>query len=355
MQNDHQAEADSQQEQQAVEDPLDASNVLDQEAEELNQYQQFVDGLEEEEQDYSASTDASEEGGYGEELSGEEESTEQDTDQEDLEEGAGEAEAQGDEAEFEEEEDSAANKTDRFRIRAKDEVEIEALSLRKRHPDWSLEECIAKAKIVLGVETESSNQQEDSDQSSQRSVAEVSDQIAQLRQQKKEAQVSLEFETVAELESQIDALIDEREVLRVAEVQQQASREQQQQESFERQFEEYETRAVQLYPDTTKADSPITKRIIALDQQMRELGDPLYYSPEKPLILAKRAAYELGIPMRDPSAQPARQPSSSKGRLIQPASGNARTTPNSSTAPKLDDTLGRIDSLEAYEDFAASL
>ena len=354
MQNDHQAEADSQQEQETVEDPLDASNVLDQEAAELNKYTAFIDELEQEEQDYSASTDASEENGYGEELSGEEQESEQDTDQEESEDD--EAEAHG-ENDNEEEEDGNPIKSDRFRIRAKDEVETEALSLRKRHPDWSLEECLTKAKSILGIETQAQTEQWQEDNSSeQRSVADIESEIASLRQQHREATVSLEFDEAADIFDRLEQLRDERGNMQVIESQRKAYLDQQQQETFERQFKDHEAKAVRLYPDAAKADSQMTKRIIELNEQMIKLEDPLYYSPEKPFILAKRAAFQLGIPMQDSSSQPVRNKSvQSKGRLIQPASGNARTTPNSSTTAKLDDRLGRIDSLEAYEDLAASL
>jgi hypothetical protein len=354
MQNDHQAEADSQQEQETVEDPLDTSNDLDQEAAELNKYTDFIDALDQEEQDYSASTDVSEESESEQELSGEEESTEQDPEEE-SEEGA-EAEAR-DGSEDEEEDDGATIKSDRFRIRAKDEVEIEALSLRKRHPDWSLEECLTKAKSILGINDQAQNEQwQDGNTAQQRGVADIDAEIASLRQQHREATVSLEFEQAADLFDRLEQLRDERSNMQVIEMQRETAREQQLQESFERQFQDNEAKAVRFYPDAAKAESPMTKRIIELNEQMRQLDDPLYYSPEKPFILAKQAARDLGIPMRNPSAEPARNKSvQSKGRLIQPASGNARTTPNSSTTTKLEDTLGRIDSLEAYEDLAASL
>jgi len=344
MPNDNQAQADSQQENETVEDPLDASDVPDQGATELAEYAQFVDGLEDEQGDEPAESDEETTEDSEEEASGEEEESQ-------------EEESTEEEAETpttDEEEEPEQRTTDRFRIRAKDEVEAEALSLRKRHPDWSLEDCISKAKDILGVKPP--EQEENGNNAApSRTVAQVNTELADLRAKHKEATTALEFDQAAELFDQIEQLRDEREELRVSELRDNSIREQQEQNAFERQFEASETKAVTFYPDTTDPDSQMTQRILELDHQMRDLGDPLYHSPDKPFILAKQAAKELGIPMRNPNAPAAKKSATSKSRPIQPASGNARTTPNTATAGKLEEQLGRIDSLEAYEDLAASL
>jgi len=56
-----------------------------------------------------------------------------------------------------------------------------------------------------------------------------------------------------------------------------------------------ERQAVTAYPDTTNAESRIVKRMAALDKAFEKDGNPIFNSPDKPMILAKMAAKELGI------------------------------------------------------------
>jgi hypothetical protein len=92
----------------------------------------------------------------------------------------------------------------------------------------------------------------------------------------------------------------------------------------------------------------MVKLMTELDHRMKEIGDPLYDSPDKPFILAKQAARELGIPMTDPKRKPA--PSQKSVRPVQPAPGNRRTSAPAPSA-RLDADLDNIQSLEDYEAF----
>jgi hypothetical protein len=63
-------------------------------------------------------------------------------------------------------------------------------------------------------------------------------------------------------------------------------------------FEEVEKSqmlAVEYFPDTTKEDSRLVKRMFEFDAKLGENEDPLYYSPDKPFILTQIAASDLGI------------------------------------------------------------
>ena len=345
MTNDDQARADATADLE-VDDPLDSSNVPDTGAAELAGYSDFVDSLEEGgEGDGFESPESEPESEGGEEPQGEEPG--------DFEAGSEQPEAGG---EQEEEEPAGEEPTaNRFRIRAKDEVEAEALSLRKRHPDWSLEDCLTKAKAILGV-AERSEEQAGEESQPARTASAVSQEIEALRVKYKEATEGLEFDQAADIFMQIEKLRDERDDLRISERYEQDRREQVQQESLERQFAESERKAVTYYPDTTDPESAMTKRIIELDKQMRDLGDPLYSSPDKPFLLAKMAARELGIPMTNPSsAQAAKRTAPRTGSPVNPASGNARTTPKTSASPRADEALAGVNSLEAYEDLVEAM
>jgi hypothetical protein len=356
MTSQDQARADATAEEQTVDDPLDTSNVPDPGATELAEYNDYVDSLEDGDEESSApeeeeTKEEAEEETEEEETEQGEESAEEETEEEDAD--ATEEEPAGGE-EDSEEEDEPANKSGRFRIRAKDEVEAEALSLRKRHPEWSLEQCLTKAKDILGVNDAQSNETEGGEKAPARTVDAVVQEIDELRRKHKEATDNLEFSEASELFLQIEKLRDERDELRISERYQKEQQEQEQFQSMERQFLDSERKAVTYYPETTDPDSAITKRIIELDRQMRDLDDPIYSSPDKPFILAKLAAKELGIPMTNPKAKPAKAKTATASRPVNPASGNARTNPKPSS-PKVDDVLSGVDTVESYEDFVESL
>jgi hypothetical protein len=363
MTSDDQARADATAEEQTVDDPLDTSNVPDPGATELAEYNAYVDSLEEGEDEQSPDSDsdeAPEERADDEESPGEEEDDESESHGEEP---AEEDESDDADAETEEDEDEAASgeedeeptsRSERYRIRAKDEVEAEALSLRKRHPDWSLEQCLTKAKAILGVEEAAESETSEGDQTSMRTLDDVTREIEELRDKHEEATENLEFKEASAIFRQMEKLRDEREELRIADREKKSQQEQEQYQSMERQFRESEKKAVTYYPETTDPDSAITKRIIELDQQMRDLNDPLYSSPDKPFILAKQAAKELGIPMSNPKAAKPKKKTAAPSRPVNPASGNARTNPKAAPS-KVDDVLAGVDTVEAYEDLVASL
>ena len=192
MIQDDQAQADSE-DTTLVEDlGTGASNDPASGAADLAAYNAFVDGLGDDEESTQGAEPA-------------EESTEEAEENDDAE----EAEAgNGEESEESEQEEEAPS--GRFRIRAKDEVEVEALALRKRHPDWSLKECIEKAENLLGVSQAQESTAETAEKQTQRSSETIAAEIAELRRKRKEANTALEFEEAEELNEQIDKLIDER-------------------------------------------------------------------------------------------------------------------------------------------------
>lgn len=242
-------------------------------------------------------------------------------------------------------EDPEPGTSNRFRIRAKDDVEAEALALRKRHPDLSLKDCIAKAELILGVGVESEEAQEEVSQGD--TAESVNAQIEELRRLRKEATSEMEFDTVSDLTDQIDDLRDRREELKVWESQVRAESETRAQQSFETDYTKSERLAVTYYPDTTNPDSAMVKRMVELDTRMRDLGDPLYHSPDKPFLLAKAAARDLGVIMTKPGNAPAK-PSRSSTSPMQPASGN-RSTTSTDSSRTLEAEIDALDSLQDYE------
>lgn len=84
-----------------------------------------------------------------------------------------------------------------------------------------------------------------------------------------------------------------------------------QQAAFDREWDQSCNIATTRYPDSVSADTPLGKKMGEMDNQLKASNDPLFYSPNKPLLLATRAAMELGIkPAGAPldSAQPENTP-----------------------------------------------
>lgn len=345
MSDKDQAQADLPEDETTVVDPLeDITSNPTPGLEELDEYQSIVNSA------LETPAEEVEQGDKPAEQTGEEEATEEQSEEENEENTAEVIEQETEESSREEE-----SKPNRFRIRAKDELEAEALDLRKRHPDWSLEECLNKAKTILGVDQQQASQEQSAaSQPPVETVASITQQINELTAKKADAMRSMEFEEVATIDAELEGLRDKREGLRIDEVQAKARQEQSQLEAFERAYTESERKAVTFYPDTAKADSEMVKRMIEIDRAMRDMGDPIYHSPDKPFILAKQAASELGIPMARPAATGTQKTSTAPKSPIKPASGNARTTP-AAPAPKLEERLQEVDSEEAYEELVTGL
>jgi hypothetical protein len=289
---------------------------------------------------------------------GEEDDANDDADaEESADDESGDESSEEEEIPSDEEEEPENSQQSRYRIRAKDEVENEALALRKRHPDWSLKDCLAKAEQVLGVGKADESEAAADDATPARTTELVTKEITDLRAQKKEALAAMEFEKVADLDDQIDALRDEKEDLRVKESHEANTKRDTESVRFNSEWEQSEARAVAHYPDCTKADSPLVKRMNEIDARMKRLDDPLFNSPDKPFLLAKQAAKELAIPMVDPAAATkpaAKKATSNSRRPVTPASGNARTTEPADTATKLEKQIGNVTSLDDYEATVAS-
>lgn len=236
---------------------------------------------------------------------------------------------------------------DRFRF--KDPMD-QAVAVLAKAKGISLVEA---AQIIAGAPSKSTEaEQQQADEGP--SVASVSDEIDRLVDEQAQALTNLEFETAAKLVKEINSLRDKRDELRITEASATARKQQQQVDEFDRAYSKSESNAVTFYPDAAKADSELTKRMIELDNQMRDLGDPLYDSPDKPFILAKAAAKELGIPMAKPGAKPAAAAPPPKAP-IQPAPGNRGTTSATAPAAKLDQVIEGLGTEGAYEDFVAGL
>jgi hypothetical protein len=183
-------------------------------------------------------------------------------------------------------------------------------------------------------------------------VVSVTAEIKDLQAKKREMLAALEFESAAEIDEQLEDLRDKRDELKISEVKAKTIAEQRESDKFYADFAESERQTIKFYPDAAKADSAIAKEMKRLDAEMQAIGDPIYYTATKPFVLAKEAAKNLGIPMKNPSKPVIEK--TATNRPMQPASGNARTT---TTAPSVrqEEAIDRIGSIVDYEKFVEGL
>ena len=233
-----------------------------------------------------------------------------------------------------------------MRPRLKDPLDIAVASLAKAKGISLIE----AAKIIGGDVAKQETQAAAEDEGP--TVSSVTDQIKSLMAEKKEAFANLEFEKVSDLDEQLDALRETRESLRVQEATTKANSDRKAQQDFDDKFSASEAKATSLYPGINDPNSAHYQKAMELDAQMRELGDPLYHSPDKPMLLAKAAAAQLGIMMAKPGTAPV---SKVKTAPIQPASGNRGTTVATAPAAKLDQVIDGVVSEADYEALVGKL
>lgn len=241
----------------------------------------------------------------------------------------------------EDEEPEVPELKDQMRPRLKDPMDIAVATLAKAKGISLIE----AARIVAGEPTRATEPVVNT--TPKETVADIDAQIKDMRAKWLETSNALEFDDANKLMVQLEELRDKREELRVVEAQERTRSEQEAARKFNDEYDASEAKVVTFYPETTIADSPMVKKMIELDAQMRELGDPLYHSPDKPWTLAKAAALALGRPMTKPGTVNPKQ-SPSRVPVHQPASGNARTTA-AAPAQTLEDAIAKADTLEEYE------
>jgi hypothetical protein len=326
MSQEIQAQADLTDDVATVSDPLDQENSTQSGTSELAEFEQEMLTMADVEQgDEPADHEAEENASSQEQDSPEEESSETEEDAEEV------------------------QAREQMRPRLKDPLDIAVASLAKAKGISLIE----AAKIIEGnAPAKSEAPEEGSHEAPVETKSTIDAQLKELRAQYKEATTALEFETAAEIFEQIEALRDKQVEVRFTEEKAKAEADQKAAIDFDTKWEAAVERAAAFYPDSAKPDSAMAMKIAELDQRMKDLGDALYFDPDKPFILAREAARELKVPMRDPKAKAAAK--SSPTSPIQPASGNARTAPVS-PAKRLSEELDAIDSLDAFEAHIGSM
>ena len=244
------------------------------------------------------------------------------------------------ETKVESEDVSATELPERVRIGNWSESERKALQIRARNPDLTLEQAMGMVK----GEGELVRKQEQFV-----SPDDIEAKIDEMAQAKANAFKNLEFDKVAEFEVEMLKLNKElRKSERMATERQSAE-----QVNRTKGIEDAKSRSVEFYPDAAKADSALVKKMNEIFDTLVDTGNPLVKDPSMPFKLTQMAANELGIAPRNPNAKAPSPSIARKAPSIQPASGNARTTPQAPLNAKA--LADKLDDLESYQLLMAKL
>lgn len=239
-----------------------------------------------------------------------------------------------------EDDPTATELPERVRIGNWSESERKALQIRARNPDLTLEQAMGMVK----GEGELVKKQEQFV-----SPDDIEAKIDEMAQAKANAFKNLEFDKVAEFEVEMLKLNKElRKSERMATERQSAE-----QVNRTKGIEDAKSRSVEFYPDAAKADSALVKKMNEIFDTLVDTGNPLVKDPSMPFKLTQMAANELGIAPRNPNAKAPSPSIARKAPSIQPASGNARTTPQAPLNAKA--LADKLDDLESYQLLMAKL
>lgn len=328
-----QAQADLTAQQTPVVDPLDATNSPN------NGTNELESAYEAEAAAFLANFDSEDEQGEEPVYSDEEEQQEE---EEALSEE--ESEEQSDELEEEEEEEPEAKAPKRIRLKRDEDIAIAAIA---RARDIPLSEATDIYRGQPKAQESAPAQTREEAQAPTETVASVEARIAELDNLESESNSALNFEQAGEHRKEANALRNRLIDLKFAEMQQKAQSEQEQNAKFLADYRASEEWVIQRWPTAGVAGSPMQKEILRLEAIMLKEGDPNYYSPDKPQILARRAAVNTKTIMEQPGKAPVPARTVQR-RPVPPASGNARTSsPNAHQAFEQD--LDSVTSLDEYE------
>jgi len=217
-----------------------------------------------------------------------------------------------------------------LRLAQNDKVGRLAASFMRRNKDMGMEEAIDRARDHLGIKPQGASAEPATPESNlPKTVEDTQASIAIFRAERKKASAELRVEDVSDLSEKIEDLLQHRITL-----ERQGEKAQvEAQSAYDQAFAASETRATDLYDFVGKPESEGAKRMLEIESELRDNGDPLYHSPDKPLRVAQMVAAELHIAPRRKGAPatpvkpaaPANGVPAAKKNIL--PGGGSRTTP----------------------------
>ena len=256
-----------------------------------------------------------------------------------------------------EDETSAEEKfPERIRLTNFSKVEKLALQLKRDDPKLSLAQAETRAKAALGIKDEEVSTETKSTTTPVQTVASVDAKIAELRVLRtKASKEDLDFAEVDRLTNEIEALSEQKHVLRS----QEAKKASDEQKAYDATYDASQKKAAGLYDFVMQPDSAGFKRMAEIDQQLEEGKDPLFNDPEKSVLIAQMVAKELLIAPKSAKAPAAKaavvaKPAAAAGQAkgVPPvASGASRTSTSSTQVGKIDEEIKGLRTPEDLEKF----
>ncbi len=228
-----------------------------------------------------------------------------------------------------------------LRFAESDKVGRLAASYLKRNRDMSMEDALVAAKKQLGIKDPAPKAESEAPKPNAdlpQTVEEIDSTEEQLMATRQKELVALNFEEVGKIDVQLRRLDRHRGNLE----KEAAKQESEAITSYARGFATSESKAAELYDFASKPESAGGKRMIEIENDLKDNGDPLYNDPNKPLRIAQMVAAELGIAPRRkgaPTPAPAAKPAATAAPVAKKGvvpSGASRTTQPVSTKPAID-------------------
>lgn len=237
-----------------------------------------------------------------------------------------------------------------------DQVGRLTAALMRRNRDWTMEDAFNAAKKQLGIkpaaEADAANA-EPAKSDLPETMEEVDSTLSDLESEHEKALTELRFEDAAKLDRKIRSLDRHRlNIERKTEQSQLKAR-----ADFDRSFDGSNAKAQELYAFAADQESPGFKRMLEIEADLKANKDPLYFSADKPLVLAQMAAKELSIPPRrkgqaQAPAKAAVPPvSPPKPRSILPSGSNRSTQPIANAKPAIDSEVQGITKVHELRKF----
>lgn len=240
-----------------------------------------------------------------------------------------------------------------LRLADNDDVGRLAASFKKRNRDWTLEQSLEAAKKQLGIKAEAPDGAPPAKPKSEfpETIEAVDTAENELLEKRAKLFTELNFEEVQKIDVALRKLDRHRQTLE-RDLEHQKG---QQVTDYQNAYKASEARAADLYPFSVDPESPAAKRMVEIETTLKENGDPLYNSPDKPLRIAQMVAAEMKIAPRQKGAPvaPAKPatpvtPAPKKGVL---PGGNSRTTQPVSVQPAIDTEINGIKTIADIRKF----
>jgi hypothetical protein len=229
---------------------------------------------------------------------------------------------EGEPASQQESEGQGEQKPPQFRLRPTDKVDAEALRIMKAaeaaDAPITLSESLEIARNRLGVPAPQTNQPAQGDQQPQGvesqgdaegegdptetiTLSEAKQELKDLRKAHSQALRDGDLDEAADV---MDKIGDTEDLIEVV-AEREANDAQTARQTHDSAFEQSVTKATDLYPDFGNEQSEFYERCTAIDEALRDTGDPRYYDADKPVMIAQMAAKELNIAPGTAARKPA--------------------------------------------------